>query len=247
MEIFSFFTEITELPLLESESRKVDKNSIVDTPMGNMFVSKHGELWILGRDLQLKNLEYDNQIETACSMVTNVTTNPVVMLYLPRTSDIYIGNGLRCLVKGEAGMSETAYCPTSLVTGDGAISAVNKCYGYYKDNSATLGALGRFVTGSIDFGERMLKSIHDVELGFWACTNMWARLRYRTDAMSTTWRYSEWILVIDGGFIAPLVEAHDIQLEVKFTPGTDMRFEYAKLQFERRDLRNWRGSRSRYV
>jgi hypothetical protein len=194
-------------------------------------------------DLKFQPLYYEVQLEEEAEMVTNIATNPVLMTFDQDQQDTYIGNGLRCFVLSRTGLGETPKIPTGLITYNSSL------WGYYVDKTASLkDGLGTVYlqTNDIDFAERMLKSIHDVEIGAYDCSSMYVRTLYRTSGGMSGWRYSDWILVVDGGFNVQLIEGHNVALEIKYTPGTNARFEYAKINWQRRDQRNFRSQQWRH-
>lgn len=233
---------LSHVIIVKREVGLLDRGAVVNCDKYHMFMDSEGHLWVITPDLQFKHLDYSQWIEDDAKIKTNSATYPPIMLYDSEQGDIYIGNGQRCFVTNEGSqqlcMGETAKIPSGL------IQYAGKLYGFYQDLTPTLGSLVRLTTDAIDFKERMLKSIHDIEIGAYDVTNMFVRTLYRTDGFSG-WRYSDWILVVDGGFNVQLIEGHSVALEIKYMPGPDARFEYAKINWERRDLRNFRSQQFR--
>jgi len=216
----------------------LDVGAVTVLPGAHIFLDGFSRNWVLNANLELQLLKYDDTFEGEGGFLENVDTDPVVICYDIANSDIYFSNGVKSYMRSRTGLSEEKSAFTSVANLDGTE------YGYWKVLDADTTVYLR--TETLDFGERMLKSIHDAEIGRYDITNMYMRVWYRTVG-SSGWRMSEWILCLDGGFAVPLIEGHDIQLEFKYEPGANARFEYVKINWQRRDLRNFRAHQFRQI
>jgi len=218
----------------------LSKTAILMTPSMHIFVDSKGHIRRMTsegiQDLDFSEYfrgEYET-IEGKVAVDLTQSAAPVVLSYDDEFGDTYITNGdIGYILTADGALGETTLQPSSLDSSNGVLT------GYYNDQTDEYGSVVRVITQVLDFEERMLKSIHDVEVSTYDITNFYTRIQFVVDG-SSNWRYSPWLLAVDGGFTVPLVEGHNIRLEFKYTPGDRARFDYAKLNWFRRDARNFR-------
>lgn len=197
----------------------------------HMYVAANGKLQLVSGDYSVRELGYEEFLAT---FIANKSTAPPIALYDQDKSEAYFGNGaLQYVYSRGGGMGEVWT----------AITSFHQSYTTGLKGSrvsiAPSNGKARIKTGATDFGNRVFKFIHDLEIGAHDVTNLRVRVLYKNDH-STTWQAGEWHEVIRGGFTLPLTSGYEFQFELEFTPGASARIEYIKVNWQIRDNRNFR-------
>lgn len=216
----------------------MSKGAVVDGRGFHSFVDSAGIMWILNNDMVLRRLDYSEFLSGYSSGDT------LLMTYEPIESDIYIGDGTTGYVRSRSGLGEVWNIPTSIIVSDGEV----KSYASDVDSTPSDGKV-RLLTLPMDLGDRSHKTLHDVEVGAYDITNLKIRVHYMTDPYSSlysaTWHKSAWFTIIQGGFTIPFISGFVFKLEIEYTPGTNSRLEYVRINWQVRDKRNFRSHQRR--
>jgi hypothetical protein len=207
-----------------------DKGLLAMTDSFHMYVDTGGKLQFVSNEYTIRELGYE---EFLGALVTGKASAPPVGVFDVSESEAYFSNGAVSYVRSRSGLGEVWTAVTSLyqhpttgVTG----SRLSIAPGNGKV---------RVKTGAIDFGNRVFKFIHDLEIGAYDVTNLMVRVHYKNNH-STNWQAGEWHEVIRGGFTLPLTSGYEFAFELEFTPGASARIEYIKCNWQIRDNRNFR-------
>ena len=206
-----------------------DKGAVCVSDGMHVFQDVNGRFWSIDRELNVVKID---RAEFALSMITNKATNPISCVYDSEESDFEFSNGLVGYVISKSGVGETTrYLSAMTETGSGIIA--------YPHADAPSDGKFRFITDAFDFKERFQKTIHDLEIGYYDITNFEIRLHYSNE-LGTEWDMSDWVLVVEGGFNIHVVSGYNFRIEGRFTPGTNFRLEYVKVNWRPLDHRNFR-------
>lgn len=199
------------------------------------FLDTEGKWKMLDSNLAITDLAHEN---VTGGLATDVATYPICSTYDTKEGDIYISNGVIGFGRTQSGMWSLWYLPTSIWQ-----SAISGLVGLAVSVTPSSGK-ARLRTVAFDMAERALKVINDVELGAFDVTNVKVRLLYKND-YSVTYVSTDWISMIAGGFTLPRTSGYEFKLEFEMTPGTNARVDYAKLESQIRDKRNFRDQQGR--
>jgi hypothetical protein len=213
----------------------LSKGSLAVREDGHIFIDPKGKMHYIGQDLQPKRLNWSEFLGV---MLEDLDTNKISLTVDPDEQDTYITNGLVAYVLSQTGLSSVTVFPTSIFETPDGTAGVGVTIG---DNSTT-----RVITDKLDFGSRMMKTIHDVEMGYVHCDNVRMRIWYQHDD-SEVWYASSWINVFQGGFTVPIISAFTFKIEVEYDAeaGYESRLSYINVNWQARDKRNFRAQQRR--
>ena len=195
-------------------------------------VSQDGPLDYLTRQKKLYRMTSEG-VELVAENTGLTALNGVVFGWDAEEGERYISDDASTFLLTPSGLSKIDGVITSVLTVDDDLWS-------YESGADLTTIVCSVVTETLDFGDRMLKLIHDVSLKYSAITNIYCRVQYRTTD-NPAWRYSPWFLVKESGFTVPIISGHDIRVEFKFNRSSDdAQIEYTSLGWRASDKRNFR-------
>ena len=202
------------------------------------YINANHKLCVVSQE-GLQNLDYAVHLKDLAL--------PVYINYDSEHDDLYISDQARCFVLTRTGLGEYGAHVSSFIGVSGGL------VGYAGTQVIANERVQALVcTETLDFGERMLKDIHSLELGLSNAFNIEYQIQYRADGTGT-WQSSPWTSVYDtSGFATPMVSGHDLRIRLRFELSGYDQEEYTKLEYvnviwKRGDRHNFRLQQRRHI
>lgn len=206
-----------------------------------VFIDQNYELWKADDSLKFEKLGYKEWFEDLLG------TSTTIVSYVPEKKRFYFSNGTDCYVLTEYGLYTCNQAVTSVgVTRDGSL------YGFFVDNADYE---WRIETGSLDFGQRSMKTLQVLEMhGHYEKTSgvVSAKFKYKNEYTSDDFTALDWVELNPWGIVTIPLTASEFRVSLK---GTDYRssscmVEAMKARVKLSDKRSIRGTykkKSEYV
>ena len=198
------------------------KDSIGGNDRLHMFIDEGGRAWTLDASLKLNKIDYSEFL----SLMSDSTT----ISYDKVKDDFYISDGTYTYLFSKHGMSRIG-------------QHVSSCDWYSGElicgNTDTLSTTATFVTDTIDFGLRGIKTITALEIGT-LDTALQVAIQYRFSG-AQAWQISVAKTVNKNGTVFPVVSGVEFRLSLTFPDYTDAEIDYINIRFKNVDKRVIRG------